>query len=110
MAFTKRNLEMQSLLAQATTIPWHEFVCRFVAIVTATKTGRELSGGLCVRQVKGGWEYGFIGGKSGREFQSCTAPMTANNMYGHFARSPLSYWQRQADDARAVAFEMAAQR
>ena len=87
----KYRLEMVALEQAARTLPWHEFVCTYVA----AKTAKEPVQSYSVRRAGDLWELCYMDTPQYK-------PMDADTMYSWFERSPLLRLSREADDFRAA--------
>lgn len=81
-----------------TTMTRFDWIAEYVAFQTRTKAGRELTIGLRVRKVKGGWVYGFASSPG----DSCH-PTTSDRLYDMIRRTDLAYFVSQAEEIRIAA-------
>ncbi len=72
-----------------------DYIARYVQKETSTQAGRDLCGGLWVRQTPSGWGYGF---------RSKTLPLevlgTSDALYDAIRRTKLNYFVRKAEAFR----------
>lgn len=85
------------VVTMAKTLDRFTFICRFVARMTQRKDGREPVNGLQVREVRGGFVWGFHG------LPADERPADAGVTFDMIRRSPLNYYVRQAEDLRIEA-------
>ena len=80
----------EAMIEAARTMPWHQFVCHYVAAATA----REPADGYTVRGSGDSWEFCFMGSS---QFGS----MSASSLYSWLERTmPLQRLSRDADNFR----------
>ena len=80
----------EAMIEAARTMPWHQFVCHYVAAETA----REPADGYTVRGSGDSWEFCFMGSS---QFGS----MSASSLYSWLERTmPLQRLSRDADNFR----------
>jgi hypothetical protein len=85
------------VVALAKTLDRFTFICRFVARMTQRKDGREPVNGLEVREVRGGFVWGF------HSLPYDGIPVDAARTFDMIRRLPLNYYVRQAEDLRIEA-------
>lgn len=83
------------IVATAKTATRFEFVAAFVARMTRTKVGRDVTSGLQVVKAKGGWSYGF----ADMPAPACE-PTTPDRLYDMIRRTALNYYVQQAEALR----------
>ena len=87
------RVSSEAMTAAARAMPWHQFVCHYVA----DRTARASVEGYSVRGSGDAWELCYLGAPQ-------FAPMSASSLYGWFERTgPLLPLSREADDFRATA-------
>jgi hypothetical protein len=86
--------KMTALMTADNARDWKMFVADYVVLMTAKKANRELVGGYQVKRVKDGYQILFGTSNPGYGI------MTAEMAYTWFARLPLAYFAREADDTR----------
>jgi hypothetical protein len=90
LRFIAARKAADAMVEAARTMPWHQFVCHYVAAETA----RGPASGYTVRGSGDSWEFCFMGSPQ-------FAPMSASSLYSWFERTmPLQRLSRAADDFR----------
>lgn len=93
MASTR--IDMAALLTPDRARDWKPFVADYVSLMTRSKANRELVSGYRVKRAAGGYRILFADVDPGY------GVMSAEAAYSWFARLPLGYFAREADNARA---------
>ena len=94
-----RRAWFRDIVQHARTLPWHEFVLEYVAHKTLSAAERAYVGGMQVKRAARGWTWGLV---VGGQYRPSFAPTDASTAYGYLFRTPLSYFAREADDARTA--------
>ncbi len=90
LRFLAAQKASEAMVEAARTMPWHQFVCHYVAAETA----REPAGGYTVRGSGDAWEFCFMGNAQ-------FAPMSASSLYSWLERTmPLQRLSRDGDNFR----------
>ena len=84
---------------EALTLDRFTFIARFCVKMTRRKADRELVSGMQVREVRGGFVWGFV------DFMRHKAPVSAEALFEQARRSPLNYYVQQAEHLRIEAHE-----